>query len=435
MFGKIYNFWQLLKSNLWFTPAVFCIAYAAFVLILHHLETTYFVEAKLSPVFFDGDINDAKTVMNALVPSMITMATLTISITVVVLSFAASQLGPRLIKTFLSDARTKYFIGYFFGAVSACFVMIFILHESGSDYHVPKATLTAVFAICFINLFALLGFVHHIAHSCIADTIIMNVSSSLEEAIDRLSPRNAEKPIRETLWPVDFDQKKTSLIFEQSGYIQYIDYEELVALADEHDLHLHILFKAGHFLIEGENGMEIYPYDHLNAEVRCALRDAFVIGAQRTSTQDLEYSVRHLVEIAIRALSPGINDSFTAISVINHLAAALSRLFQSRMHDADIPNEAGIVRVRTRQNTESDLIFSAFDQIRHSGKSIPAILRHLLEKIEALAGVAQTDIQKQGLLQQVKQIRIDCAPLNDAADLPARAKTLEEKLKADLEEA
>ena len=144
MISKLYNFWQILRENLWFTPALFCIAYFFATLGLYIMEREYFSDAILPQLFFSGSNDDAKSVILALQSSMITMATLAISITMVVLSLAATQLGPRLIRSFMGDRKTQNYIGLFFGSIVACFLLSSILHDKNPEQWVPKVTLNFI---------------------------------------------------------------------------------------------------------------------------------------------------------------------------------------------------------------------------------------------------------------------------------------------------
>ena len=342
---------------------------------------------------------------------MITMATLAISITIVVLSLAASQLGPRLIKSFMSDRKTKDFIGLFFGTVLACFVLTVILHARTAEATTPQLTISTVLFICLINLFVLLGFVNHVAQSCIADNIILKVSNELKQALERLThelkPYKRPKDIDKTDWPKDFDQMSRHLFFERSGYVQNIDYQSIVDCAAEHSARVQIKFKAGHFLVSGEDGVRIYMKSELPDDMEEQIKSCFIIGQARTPTQDIEYSIRHLVEIAIRALSPGMNDAFTAIHVLDHLSASLSRLFEKAVPSEEFFDGNGSLRLIAKQSDEQDIIFNAFEQIRYNGGKMPSILRHMLQKLHILAELAKTEDAKVGLLEQARGLQSD----------------------------
>tara|TARA_A200000113_G_scaffold133294_1_gene119928 strand:- start:615 stop:1928 length:1314 start_codon:yes stop_codon:yes gene_type:complete len=411
MISKTYNYWLILKGNLWFIPAAFCLLSFGLTFGAYYTETNYLNEFKIPSYLFKGSTDDAKSVVTTLLSAMITMATLAISITIVVLSLAASQLGPRLIKSFMSDRKTKDFIGLFFGTVMACFVLTVILHARTAEASTPQITISAVLFVCLINLFVLLGFVHHVAQSCIADNVILKVARDLKQALMRLT--NQTKPYKHLKdtekrdWPKDFDQMSRRLFFEHSGYVQNIDYEAIVDFATEHNARVQIKFKAGHFLVSGEDGVRLYAKTKLPEDAENHIIDCFIIGQTRTPTQDIEYSIRHLVEIAIRALSPGINDAFTAMNVLDHLSASLSLLFEKEVPSEEFFDENESLRLIAKQSNEADIIFNALDQIRDNGAHMPSILRHMIQKLHILAELANNEDAKKGLLDQAEGLKHD----------------------------
>ena len=439
MFSKIYNSWQLLKGNLWFVPAVFCIVAVLSTFAFYALDIIYFKDIDLPQYIFQGSTDDAKSVVITLLSAMITMATLAISITIVVLSLAASQLGPRIIKTFMSDRRTKDFIGLFFATVVMCFVLTGILHARGSEIATPQLTISFVFLFCFINLFVLLGFVHHVAHSCIADNVIFNVANDLKNALQRLTTDSAEHNIdkkpENPNWPKDFKRVSKHMFFKRSGYIQNINYEGIVNIANEHELRIQIEHKAGKFVVKGEDGISVYTKSKKDEEfedIKASIENCFIIGDVRTPTQDIEYSIRHLVEIAIRALSPGINDSFTAMSVLDSLSEALAVLFVKDTPPESFYNEEGVKRLIAKQSNDASVIFTAFDQIRHNSATMPSMIRHLLEIFIVLEQLTEDKNSKIALLKQVKGIKhsLDHNVLyvSDIKELKSRTNALIKKL-------
>ena len=331
----------------------------------------------------------------------------------VVLSLAASQLGPRLIKTFMSNQRTKDYFGMFFATVVACFVLTIILHSRNTSSFTPQITISLVFMMCFINLFVLLGFVHHVAQSCIADNVIKQVADDLKDALCRLTTNgttdNEESQKDTSDWPEDFEEKSKKLIFEQSGYVQLIDYEQLLDIATDNDLYIRINFKAGHFLIQQEESVFVRypskPSEVISDVIINRIKETFIIGDTRTQTQDIEYSIRHLVEIAVRALSPGINDSFTAISVLDKLSEAMAILFEKQTRSDKIIDDKGTKRIEAISSDEADIIFTAFDQIRYNAQTMPSVMRHLLKILKVLSEMAEKNSARSALRVQAEGVK------------------------------
>lgn len=407
MFSKLYNFWQITRESLWFVPAVICFFSFCLILGLFLIERTQLSGVYLPEIFYNGTAAEARDVVGLLLSAMITMTTLAVSVTMVVLSLAASQLGPRLIRSFMSDRETQIYIGLFFGTVVACFVAVGILHDDNLARPVPRLMVSAIFALCFSNLFVLLLFVHHTARSSIADQVAKRVGLALMSAISRIAviqENGSGKASDDEDWPDNFNEDSRQLFFDRSGYVQNIDYLTLCAVAQRENLHIRVHFRAGYYILSGENGLQVGPARYVMPETEREILDCFIIGATRTATQDIEYSVRHLVEIALRALSPGINDSFTAIAVIDRLSAALAHLFEKEMPGHLFHDDKGILRVNAKGISERDIVLSAFAKIRHSGKDVPYVLEHLLKKIQTLLFLAHNDDQRRALYEQILYI-------------------------------
>lgn len=405
MLSRLKNLLNKMRESLLFVPAMVCALYLLVLAAIMGLERTLLADIEIWEIFFQGNLDEAKAVIVTLLSAMITMTTLAVSITIVVLSLAASQLGPRLIKSFISDRLTQIYIGIFFGTVTVCFVLTGILHDPFLAEPTPGITISAVFAACFIDLFVLLAFINHVARASIADSVIDRVSKNLLEAIAHQSQRNEENFKPEKEFPSDFTTYSRTLFFQQHGYVQNIDYEYLLKLAEKNDLFIKITFKAGHYLLPGENGVYVYPERQVTPELENEILEAFIIGKKRTSTQDVRYSMRHLIEIAIRALSPSINDSFTAIAVIDHLAAAMAYLFQKHLPLYHFTDDGGQLRIMGFSNSESELISYAFSLIRHSGQNKPAVLKHLMLKLAVLINLANTDEQKECLYKELALVQ------------------------------
>lgn len=319
----------------------------------------------------------------------------------------------------MRDRKTKDYIGLFFGTVIACFVLTIILHSRTSEAITPQVTISTVFVLCFVSLFVLLGFIHHVALSCIADHVILNVAADLRKAINRLlddeSTKHENNEESDSTWPTSFDNNIEHIFFQRSGYIQSIDYEHLTKISQKNDLHMRVKLKAGHFVVKGEDGIHVHFKNTKTNKSEQESKDrqdlvsdileGIIVGINRTPTQDIEYSIRHLVEIAIRALSPGINDSFTAMNVLNQLSAALVCLFDKDVAPNVLYDKNGAKRIEALQSSEADIVFNAFDQIRHSASDIPAVMLHLLEKLVILSTQTDSKVAHKAMKEQAEGIK------------------------------
>jgi uncharacterized membrane protein len=171
----------------------------------------------------------------------------------------------------------------------------------------------------------------------------------------------------------------------KDGYLQLIDADALMALASHEDLLLRLERRPGHYLVKGRAMVMVWPGERVTKALVGQLNDAFVLGNQRTASQDLEFSFRQLVEIAVRALSPGINDPFTAIACVDRLGSALCRLARRDMPSRFRFDAHGRLRLVVAGPTFAGIVDTAFNQIRQSARSNPAVAIRMLDAIAQIA--------------------------------------------------
>jgi uncharacterized membrane protein len=256
-----------------------------------------------------------------------------------------------------------------------CYVNRSFLATAVSGTGVPHVSITIASALSLTCLFALLFHVNKLARSIISDTMVCEVADGLDEQIVSLAPdgsgrindRTLEAPSSYRRW---VEQTK-------SGYVQLIDYPVLCKLAAKEDLFLRVHIRPGQFALERREYVCVHAASPVADKIVQHIHDAIKVGPDRTPTQDLEYSVRQLVEIAVRALSPGVNDPFTAVAVINRLAAALASTSMRSLAASEYRDESGTLRLVADVIDYADLVDAAFQQIRQSAQSNVAVLVEL----------------------------------------------------------
>ena len=405
--SKLYNLWELTRSSLFYVPVIISLMFIGGILLVFRLELSYTEYVEKLDFLYAGSTEDAKTILQTILSALITMTTLVISITMVVLSLSASQLGPRLIKTFMSSRRTQIYIGVFFGSIALTLTLLILLHDQSTFEQPPRLTISCSFLLTFINLFVLLGYVNHVARSGIADTIIERVTQELEHSLARLTSNAKDRPHPSSApsIPEELAQQKRDIYSACSGYIQNIQYPALLDLAAKHDLLINLECRAGDYLFSGQKIGTIFPKNHAHADTELNVVGCIDIGSNKTGAQDLEYSIRHLAEIGLRALSPGINDNFTAITVLDKLSAVLSKALDKDLPQHIYHDEQDKLRLIGKSATKTDIVHSALSQIRDAGKTKPDILLHLIELIGKISAPLKSQEAKQALAQQVAFIK------------------------------
>jgi uncharacterized membrane protein len=393
--------------------------------------------ARVGGVFAAGP-EGARAVLAAIAGSMVTVASLVFSMTLVTLQLASSQLGPRLIARFMRDRINQVVLGTFIATFLYALLVLQTVTESEPSPFVPHISLVVALVLTLASLGWLVYFIHHVADSIQADTVIAEVAGDLMHALDRLYPRlAAEEGAVAATAPVPaglLSQPATPVPAPRGGYIQAIDTQALLRLAREHDLVIEILRRPGHFVIVGRPLMRAWPAARVSDDVIEAAVDDVVLGPKRTPTQDLEFSIDALVEIALRALSPGINDPRTAMTCIDRLAEALAHFVctGSRpplIHDAD-----GALRLILHPTTFDGAIDAAFDQIRQAANGHVAVLIRIIGALAELAEIGVTTEQRSALARHADMVRRACrrsiAEPEDRADVERELRRLDAAIAA-----
>jgi uncharacterized membrane protein len=417
MFTRLLTVWHNLRTSLWALPLLMVLFAAAAAILAVHMP----VRQGDDPVWFlySGDAEEAPQFLSNLVTAMITMATLVVSITMVVLTLAAQQLGPRLIRSFMADRRTQLTLGLF---VSTVIYLLLVLRSAyGSFEKVPNLAVTGGTVLVLLCLVALLVFVHHLARSIIADNTIDRVGEVLDADIGRLLPEsNSEQTSAPEKRPSEIG---APLQLHKSGYVKAVDYGGLVDIARDADAVIELSFKPGRHLVEGTTFAWIAPAakDDMHENVENCL----FMGGERASIQDLETSIRQLVEIALRALSPSISDPFTATAVIDRLTTSLAKIMKRGVPQWVWTDEDDTVRLLAPRSTFADIVQEAFRQIRQHAQDQPSVLIRLVESLGQLMQQAD-DVQRVVLEEQIEIVvqtgRRNIAQKQDLDTLERRAK-------------
>ena len=349
---------------------------------------------------YGGSSENAAEFLSSLLSSMINMATLAISITMVVLTLAAQQLGPRLIFSFMGDRRTQMALGVFIGTAVYLLLVLRIVQGRGLT-EVPNLAVTLGTALVLLSFISLVLFVHHLARSIVADTMIERVGEVLDQAISIYLP---EKREQDPLAGAPMARLTgVPLRTETGGYVQVINYDELLAAAERADALIELALRPGHHVLANGTYGWVTPASAFDDKMRSEIESSVLIGEERTIVQDVEYSVRQLVEIALRALSSGVNDPYTALAAIDRMALSLGRVLKRGPPQMVWRDAEGNPRVTGPSSDFEGILDVAFTQIRQAAGDHAAILIRLAEKLGQLAEQADA-VQCQALEQQLELV-------------------------------
>lgn len=396
--------WEILRTSIWPIPVVML------VLALALRGTAFWADARIDGKtalslwwLHSGSGDDARNLLSTLVTALITMASVMFSITMVVLSLAANRFGSRLVRTYMADIRTQVALGIYLMTVVYCLLVLRTVQMDLAAEDVPHIAVTFGLGLALLCILTLLLFLHVIARSMVADDVIRRVAAELEKAMSELPP--LERTLaRNRTGQLKHEGAPVVIRSVEEGYVQAIDYDALREVASRHRVKLQMLCKAGAFMCRDGWLAELSPARAVDPEVEKLVQKAVEIGDRRTPTQDIEFLIRHLVDIALRALSPGINDPRTATVVIDHLRGALSHLVKKELHLTGWSDADGTLRVDGPDTTYAAVFDESFNQIRQVGAVQPAIVIHLLGAIDRLAEHIELPEQQESLIEHVSLI-------------------------------
>lgn len=386
-----------LRTSLWVIPAM--LTGGAVVLASALIAARFTLVQSEVWWLHSGDGRDASALLGVLLSSMMTVMTLVVSITVVVLTLAANQLGPRLIRSFVSDRRTQFSLGTFIATIAYLMLVLRSLDGDMTDHAVPHVAVTMGSALSLLCVLVLLFFVHHLTRSIVADQVIQHVGAEVEAYLDTWSEET--EPPSATDWPTG-DSAAANLGL--GGYVQFVDMDHLIGAAKRAGAAIRLNFRPGDHLLPKESCLCVAPAQALTKALMEEIVHGVVVGNQRTTTQDMEFGFRQLVEIALRALSPSMNDPFTAIAAIDRLARLLAKAIERVPAVPLHRDEAGIPRLYMPSFTFPDLLDAAYGQIVQASGGKPEVLGRLLTVLGRLAEQAHTDEHRSALRRLVRRV-------------------------------
>jgi len=410
--AQIFKHLDLVRSSFWFIPVVMscgAVLLAYGTVAMNKPVTDWF--RIVWGWTFTGGAEGASSVLGTIAGSMITIAGVVFSMTLVALSLVSSQLGPRVLRNFMRDTTTQVVLGTFIATFLYCLLVLRTIRRAEEVAFVPHLAVALGVLLAVASVGVLIYFIHHVSVSIQANEIVARVTTELIEGIDRLYPEHIERGApRIPMGSPDaafldvFEREACPVNATGDGYIQFIDRDALIALGMHEDAIMRLERRPGHFVVADGPLLLVWPGNRVTDQFTDRVNLAFALGNMRTPGQDIEFAVNQLVEIAVRALSPGLNDPFTAIVCIDNLGAALCRLIQRDTPSPYCHDEQNQLRVIAPAVTFPAVTDAAFDQIRQYGRSSAAVTIRLLETIAVVARFAHRPADRAALLRQAEMI-------------------------------
>ncbi len=403
---KFRQLWGYLRSNFWFTPSLIVVANIVFAEVMLAADYTG-IDQWLArwPRLFGAGADGARQMLSTLAGSMMAVMGITFSMTLVALALASSQYTSRILRTFMSSRVTQITLGLFAGNFAYCLVVLRTIH-SGNVVFVPSLAVFFAFVLSLGSVGVLVFFIHHIASSIQASSIIASIAQDTIAATERLFPERLGHGPDED---VDPNQELESLEGMRwypvpaavNGYIQSVDDDALLRMAEDKKTIVRMEHGIGAFVVQNTALVSLVLEDSPDQETINALNDAFTVTRHRTVEQDPAFGIRQLVDMALKALSPGVNDTSTAVMCVDYLTAILAQMV-TREFPAPCRYEGDDLRAITIAPTFEGLLAEAFDQIRGSAGGNVGIMARMLSALEILVDLTVSQRRRRAIRDQVQ---------------------------------
>lgn len=389
--NKLRQRWSDLRASFWFMPFLIVLGSIVYAIVLIQIDYTWGDRWLAQwPRTFGVAAEGARDMLSTLAGSMMTVMGITFAMTLLALALVSSQYTSRILRNFMRNRVTQVTLGTFAGIFVYCLIVLHAIRTGDAPF-VPSLAVFFAFILAFGGIAVLIFFIHHIASSIQASSIIATVAQDTEASIDRLFPEKLDQA-------PDEDEARNQGLESQderiwypvpaavSGYIQNVNNAALLRLAGHSRTIVRMEYGIGAFVVQDTALVSLaltYPPDQKTIDM---LNAAYSIGGHRTVEQDMAFGIRQLVDMAMKALSPGVNDTSTAVMCVDYLTAILGRL-ACRQFPPSHCYEEETLRVIAIVPTFEGLLAEAFDQIRSSAEVNVAILARMLGALDTIGSL------------------------------------------------
>ncbi len=401
------------RTNLWLIPSLTVVAALLIFIVAQGIDRADYDGALVLPRWLDqGSAADARSLLSATAGAIITTLGLVLSITVLTLSIAASQFGQRLLRRYMRDRGTQVCIGIFAATfVFSLLTLLSVTSRAQEKEFVPWLSIWISTTWALTCIAVLIYYINHVASIIQVNNVLADLSGDFRWAI---SQNHGPNPARKVSIPVV--RSDLTLLSPTTGYIQSINYQALVSAAAEVDAVLRLEFQPGQFVVQG-TVLAVAEGDRLSqTQLEDEFRRSVRIGVRRTLLQDPEFAIAQIVEIALRAMSPGVNDPNTAIACVNWLADSVRVIAQNPAGNPAHLDSQGDIRVIEKVNDFERIVAAAYGPIRQVARNSPMLTIAILNSISLIVPFVQTATEQEALHYQVRFAYEGLAPETVSGD-------------------
>ncbi|MGA9715807.1 MAG: DUF2254 domain-containing protein [Aeromicrobium sp.] len=408
-----------LRSSLFFVPML-CVIAGIFLgeamLVVDNLVTG--INPRLT-----ATVDSARTVLTTVAGATLTFAGIAFSVSLLLISLASSQFSPRVVHGMFRDPFNKRVMGLVIGTFTYCLVVLRAVRsslEGEGEAVVPSLSILLAVALGIASILAIVAFINHAAHSMDVSNILRRVTEEV------LSQARSAWPDPEADRPDVADHQGSALVpdgaiavrFCTYGWVQNVDYDALLAALPA-GARVRLETFAGQYAIQNTPICSIFPAPDDVDECADAIRSAVMVGETRTLQQDMAYGVRQLTDVALKAMSPGINDPTTAHDAISHLVTLLADLLRRQPPARRLAGPDGLVLLIPHATTYEQLVGLAFDEMRIASVEQPTVLIYLLDVLHHVEQ-SLADLDRPGVVSALRDQADLIRSMNETAAVPER---------------
>ena len=399
---------EALRTSLWWIPTLEVTGAALLFWAGNTLDRAAYRGSVTLPTWvISGTADASRQILTALAAALITVVGVVFSVILVALTLASNQLGPRMLRNFMRDRGTQWTLGTFVATFTFAILVLISIGPGPHGDFVPHASISVALALALLDVLVLIYFIHHIAIQIQLPYVIASIAADVAKAIaDEAGPAPGGPQAGPT--PQDLLRAMAEdpgvVTAAESGYLQYVSHRKLVRIATEAGAVIHLLHRPGHFLVAGRTLATVTP-PQAAPRVAEALRRAHLSGPYRSLTQDISFGIDQLAEIATRALSAAINDTFTALTCVDWIGDCLRQVALSWNPQVVHRDKDGYVRLIRTQATYDRLVQRGFEKVRQSSLGMPSVMIRELQALSDIMAQAPRPEQYAVLRQQADMIR------------------------------
>ena len=402
MWTWIIYLWDSMKSNFGVLPALMLLLGIIAGFLFPGMEMSSSSEFKEWLPYTLSSESDAR-LMQAMIGILSAVSGVVFSVSMLVIAQASSQFGPRIVRIFTNRQITQWTLGAFLGSTLYCLLVLWQIPMESSTRSLMPGTVLLGLISGLVSLLLLIRYIYAVAELMQVQTIIRDVSSDLDHSIERLFPESDSEPKRNSKeWDAEKLDGGEPVYVNSQGYVQAITYHDLALFAAQKNFCLRLSTKPGEFVTNHDPVIWVMHKSELTDESRNEMAGMILTGKQRTPRQDVECALRELVEIALRALSPGVNDPYTAMSCIDYLGATLARMCQRESQQTLFFDDKDQVRLYAPRDDFSDAFRTAFHQIRIFAANNPAVILTILKAMKRVAVMTTSESQREAIRSEAE---------------------------------